>query len=50
LSLKDGYLPADQLLDIPLSQAGLVRMMLHDGRQITRLRAPVIADILEPTL
>ena len=50
LSLKDGNLPVDQSLDIPLSQAGLVRMMLHDGRQITRLRAPVIADILEPTL
>lgn len=50
LSLKKGELSAVQSLDLPLSQAGLVRIMLHDGRQVTRLRAPLIADILEPNL
>ncbi|MAA77960.1 MAG: hypothetical protein CL916_01775 [Deltaproteobacteria bacterium] len=50
LTVKDGGVPSLQELDISLVQAGLARMVLRDGRQITTLRAPLIAEVLEPTI
>lgn len=50
LALKEVGSPSIQEFDIPLVQAGLARMVLRDGRQITTLRAPLIAEILEPTI
>ena len=50
LAIKDTGSPSIQEFDIPLVQAGLARMVLRDGRQITTLRAPLIAEILEPTI
>ena len=48
--MKDHGVPSIQELDIPLVQAGLARMTLCEGRQLTTLRAPLIAEILEPTI
>jgi hypothetical protein len=46
--LQKGSQPTFQELDIPLAQAGLIRMLLHNGRQISKLRAPLISEVLMP--
>lgn len=50
ITIKDQGAPSIQEIDTALVQAGLARMALSDGRQVTTLRAPLIAEILEPTI
>lgn len=48
--LQQGAQPTMQSIDLSLSQAGLVRILLEQGRQVSRLRAPLISQILESNI
>lgn len=48
--LQQGGQPTLQSIDLSLSQAGLVRILLEQGRQVSRLRAPLISQILESNI
>jgi len=46
--LQQEVQPSDVETDVPLAQAGLVRIFLRNGQQCSQLRAPLISELLVP--